>query len=88
MFNITDNKGFHMTFENGWTLSVQFGSGNYCDNYNHSVYSKEPIPPSRDAEIAAWNDKGEWMKVSEYGEVLGNVTPDMLVEYINKVKAL
>lgn len=85
MFKITDNKGFHMTFENGWTLSVQFGAGDYCDNYNHSL---EPIPASRDAEIAAWNDQGEWLKIDDNGEVLGNVTPDMLVEYINKVKAL
>ena len=24
--------GFQMQFENGWTASVQFGIGNYCDN--------------------------------------------------------
>jgi hypothetical protein len=31
-FKSTENKGFQMTFENGWTISVQFGYGNYCDN--------------------------------------------------------
>jgi len=32
MFRITQGKGFFMTFENGYTLSVQFGYGNYCAN--------------------------------------------------------
>lgn len=31
-FSITDNKGFQLTFENGWMVSVQFGPGNYGDN--------------------------------------------------------
>ena len=34
MFKITEGKGFHMTFANGWTVSVQWGSGNYCPNYS------------------------------------------------------
>jgi len=33
-FAITDGKGFHMTFANGYTISVQWGRGNYCDNYD------------------------------------------------------
>ena len=32
MFKITDGKGFQITFENGCTLSVQFGPGNYTDS--------------------------------------------------------
>ena len=35
MFKITRGTGFQMTFENGWTISVQFGYGNYCDNNRH-----------------------------------------------------
>ena len=31
MIRITNGKGFQMTFENGWTISVQFGWGNYHD---------------------------------------------------------
>jgi hypothetical protein len=34
-FKSTNNKGFQMTFENGWTISVQFGYGNYCSHRNH-----------------------------------------------------
>jgi hypothetical protein len=28
MFRINDNKGFSITFDNGYTVSVQFGPGN------------------------------------------------------------
>lgn len=31
-FRVTGRKGFHVTFENGWTVSVQFGVFNYCAN--------------------------------------------------------
>lgn len=37
MFRIIDGKGFHITFENGVTVSVQFGWGNYCRNYPHNI---------------------------------------------------
>ena len=30
-FAITQHKGFQMQFDNGLLVSVQFGSGNYCD---------------------------------------------------------
>jgi hypothetical protein len=35
-FRITDGKGFCLTFANGYSLSVQFGPGNYCDHGNWS----------------------------------------------------
>lgn len=53
MFKITDGKGFHLTFANGLTLSVQFGRGNYCQNRN--ITSDEQFLSSKDAEIAIWN---------------------------------
>jgi hypothetical protein len=34
MFKITMGKGFHITFKNGYTISVQWGPGNYCDNHH------------------------------------------------------
>ena len=37
MFRINDNKGFQITFDNGYTVSVQFGPGNYSSNYNLSM---------------------------------------------------
>ncbi len=31
-FYITGGKGFHISFPNGYTMSVQFGPGDYCEN--------------------------------------------------------
>ena len=54
MFLSTMRKGFHMTFENGLTVSVQWGAGNYCDNHfpadNDFSFSKDA--KSSNAEIA------------------------------------
>lgn len=61
---ITRNHGFQLTFENGWTLSVQIGGGNYCDNYDlvvdwENFYGTgKDSPPSMTAEIALIGDKG------------------------------
>ena len=32
MFTSTRGQGFHVEFANGWQVSVQWGSGNYCQN--------------------------------------------------------
>lgn len=37
MFRINDNRGFQIQFDNGYTVSVQFGPGNYSSNYNLSM---------------------------------------------------
>lgn len=36
-FSTCDNKGFHINFPNGLTLSTQFGGGNYGSNYNRKI---------------------------------------------------
>jgi hypothetical protein len=33
-FRIYNGSGFHVTFPNGYTVSVQFGPGNYSSNYD------------------------------------------------------
>jgi len=58
MFRITDGKGFHITFDNGWTMSVQWGYHNYCD-------AKDPTKllggvDSLTAEIAYWDANEVW----------------------------
>lgn len=66
MFRTSLNKGFTITFDNGWTVSVQFGPGNYCQNRDKpmSFYRSKDHEDAEsiDAEIAAWpeasrNDK-------------------------------
>lgn len=46
--------GCWVKLANGWTLSVQWGCGNYSDNYNRS-FDREP-EDSTTAEIAVWRD--------------------------------
>jgi hypothetical protein len=42
------NDGFQMTFENGCTISIQFGKHTYSDQGQTT------------AEVAAWDNKGTW----------------------------
>jgi len=97
MFAITKNKGFHITFENGINVSVQFGGGNYCDNYDWKIAKHTCIiaPPSSNAEVMIWRYENGKMddKVGlnllpfslSDNSVKGWCTPEELVEILNKV---
>ena len=71
MLKIISNKGFHIKFKNGVTVSVQFGPGNYCEHYLGWKKSydfsdlEEPentaIWKSENAEIAIWDNKEDWI---------------------------
>lgn len=64
-FRITGKKGFHITFNNGWKISVQFGPGNYCDNYDCRIGiddEKAGREGSSDAECAIFNNKNIMIK--------------------------
>lgn len=88
MFKITDNKGFQIKFENGWTVSVQWGKGNYCDNYDHNGEYGEPVPPSTTAEVAAWPEGGgEWLRFENGDVVDARYTPAQVLELMNRVSA-
>ena len=52
-------EGFSLRFENGWTISVQWGNGSYSSNTPRTP-TQPPIKPSRTAEVAAFNDGGLW----------------------------
>ena len=65
-FKTTSNKGFQMTFENGLTISVQWGTMNYCDRKNNDINEfeselKTKNVESSNAEIAIWHqDSDTW----------------------------
>ena len=57
MFNVVDNKGFQIEFSNGYTVSCQFGTFNYCSkrSFNESDFFKErhvSVWESPDCELA------------------------------------
>lgn len=88
MFSITSGRGFKMKFANGWTVSVQFGRDNYCENRHRALtsYAAPERGESKDAEIAAWDSDGNWF---EFGgdTVEGWCSPDDVAAFIAKVAA-
>lgn len=90
MFSITQGKGFHITFANGWTASVQWGPGNYCDNQG-AAFGVEP-EPSRTAEVAFYPAKGGLQSVPESlggngDTVAGYLNADQVVAFLLHVAA-
>lgn len=85
MFKSTRNKGFHMTFKNGITISVQFGSSNYCERKNMNAPIQEEmkmdIVESSNAEIAIWDSYGKWFSFG-LDEVKGWVGVDEVATWI------
>ena len=87
-FNSNNNKGFSMVFENGWTISVQFGYGNYCQNNHHLdgfYFSKnQDVVTSEDAEIAIWDKNGDWYNFGN-DTVKGYCSANDVAGWIDKV---
>lgn len=101
MFNITNSKGFSITFENGWTVSVQFGAFNYCDNYridkgNEEKYIGMTIEQqnffagesgSKLAETALIDEDGDFFEYAG-DNVQGYRTPAQVLELLNYASEL
>ena len=68
-FVATNNKGFQITFENGFRISVQWGVGNYCQRKEDGEYGesmKTEFWESNSAEIAVFGKDGEFINISGY----------------------
>jgi hypothetical protein len=80
--------GFQITFENGWTVSVQFGPYNYCERHDdipdaNGVYE---VRPSANAEVAVLDPKGKFAPPKWWGDdVLGYQTPTDVLNLMQKV---
>ena len=90
-FHYTDQRpGFTMTFNNGWTISVQFGYGNYCENNHHpdgyDFFKSRNKITSSNAEIAIWDINGDWYNFGT-DTVKGYCSTDEVAEWIEKVKS-
>jgi hypothetical protein len=85
-FRICRNKGFHITFENGWTISVQFGPGNYCGNRDlpFSRDYAEEVPHSSTAEIALIDPEGSFFAI-DGDDVKGWVSPGDVLRFMNMI---
>lgn len=91
-FKITDRKGFQLIFSNGLCISVQFGAGNYCDNYNSKDWKQKETAKSDTSEIAIMDTKKHYEFVTSKiikdidDDVKGYVTSDEVADLIIKVK--
>lgn len=87
MFEITDGKGFKITFNNGYTVSVQFGPANYGSNY------KAPWDAHRGAlewtaemaEVAVMDADGFVRLEDESDDVIGYQTAADVLSLLRKV---
>ena len=88
-FKSTHNHGFQMTFENGFTISVQWGTGNYCERRfltaNPNTEMQHPIVESSSAEIAIWHkDFDTWFDFGN-DQVKGWCEPNEVGIWISKI---
>lgn len=87
-FRICGNKGFHVTFENGWTVSVQFGAGSYCDNYDEDILAIGEPSSSSCAETAVIAPSGELVALSDGADtVQGYQSPAEVLRLLNETAA-
>lgn len=80
MIYSTNNKGFQLTFSNGYTISVQFGAGNYCKNRHDKNTMPTGLYSCKDAEISYWHEKS---RTEIHIEI--HCTSNEVAEWINKV---
>jgi len=97
MFHTTPS-GFMLDFPNGWTVSVQFGPGNYGSNRDssHNYFGDTAeFLDANSAEIAAWQtetraegmptNRDVWYTFEDGQEVKGWQNVPSVMEFINKV---
>ena len=68
-FTTSYNKGFRMTFGNGFSISVQWGVGNYCEKKESGQWdesTKYAEWDSNSAEIAVFDKDGEFINIRGY----------------------
>lgn len=93
-FKSTYRPGFTMRFDNGWTISVQWHTGAYCDRRSlenePDDFNDRPAGPgeaavSTTAEIAVWDCEGRWYDFGE-DHVLGYLSSEEVLEWMNQVQ--
>jgi hypothetical protein len=88
MFRINDNKGFQIKFENGYTVSVQFGPGNYGSNYSLNMLENMDKPMTAlTAETALIDPEGNFVEYKG-DDVQGHQTPNDVLELLNYASKL
>ena len=84
-FITTQNKGFRMKFDNGFSISVQWGTMNYCERKNlmseHESEMKKSIVESVNAEIAIFDTNNRKQEDSDVGMI--SLGPDTVEGWVS-----
>jgi len=80
MFVVTENKGYHVRFANGWSVSVQWGRGNYGSNRDYPGPYGGPVPGAAHVETAVVSPTGVFVKRrrGDSDTVQGYQTPEQV----------
>lgn len=82
-YELNYQRGFRLTFANGWTVSVVWGPGAYGSNYDADFDGmREKAYTADEAEVWAWNEAGD----HKPDQPLGYQSPDDLAAFIAKVQ--
>lgn len=93
-FHIQRGKGFSIKFENGWEVSVQFGTMNYCANRyevplgveltDAEIQIEAGLKGCATAEIAIYRPDGSMYPAggNDYQKPIGWCSPETVAEWI------
>jgi hypothetical protein len=91
-FTCCTTKGFQIRFDNGYTVSVQFGPYNYCSNLDPDRNPSKQGEICKNAEVAVLDPDGHFVRdvngLFKSDAVEGWVKPDQLLEVMNVVAKL
>jgi len=89
-FVATRNKGFAMTFDNNYTISVQWGTENYCEKRHTTIHPTDPMEHKRwdslSAEIAVFS-KERMIPIGDSDDVIGWCSADKVAKVITIVQS-
>ena len=74
--------GFHILFDNDYTVSVQWGPGSYCDNHWVSTFEKRAVWTSETAEIALFSPSRKFVSCGDDDDVRGWQTKEQVAAFI------
>ncbi len=86
-FIATRNKGFRMKFQNGFAVSVQWGTENYCQRKSFDTIdpSDEKFWESETAEVAVFEDGDKMISIGDDEAVIGWCTSNEVAKIIDTV---
>lgn len=87
----TTHTGFWMTFENGYAISVQWGSANYCTNRSFDNPNKGMVGAARvsnTAEVAIMEPNGSFHKFEGGDMCQGHCSPEEVYDLMTYCRNL